>query len=211
MYKPAVSLVQEQRELFHRLQQIFEADRAARAAIEKQRQEQITRKQEEERNAERKLDLAKYKFSGVTYFFKQAAVWVGIGAAGVFVLRLCNIVSASDSSPFLFLLIFVALLCLVLGFWGNTPWKLSQQQQYKERMAKIQKHHARKLDDFNRAIANLDQDLSQKLTMLQPDFVKFINDASIWGLGWQDAMWSQWKPATAIQLATRIGTFLPRN
>src|SRR5205823_5364447 len=153
----------------------------------------------------------KYKFSGVTDFFKQAAVWVGIGAAGLFVLSLCNIVSGSGASTILFLLIFVAVLCLVVGFLGDTSWKLSQQQQYRERMAKIQKHHDRMLDDFNRAIANLDQDLSKKLTMLQPDFVKFINNASIWGLGWQDALWSQWKPASAIQLATRIGTFLPRN
>ncbi len=211
MYKPAISLVQEQRELFHRLQKIFEADRAARAAIEKQRQEQITRKQEEERNAEGDLDRAKYKFSGATDFFKQAAIWVGIGAAGLFVLSLCNLVSASGSSPFLFLLIFVAVLCLVMGFWGDTPWKLSQQQQYKERMATLQGQHNHKLDSLNRAIASLDQELSQKLTMLQPDFARFIQDASIWGLSWQDAMWSQWKLATTIQLATRIGTFLPRN
>ena len=69
MYKPAISLVQEQSELFHRLQQIFEVDRAAREAIEKQRQEEIKRNQEEERNEARELDLAKYKFSGMTPSF----------------------------------------------------------------------------------------------------------------------------------------------
>lgn len=211
MYKPAVSLVQEQRELFHRLQQFFEIDRAAREAIEKQRQEEITRKQEAERNAEGELDRAKYKFSKVTDFFQGAAGFIGFGVAGVIILLLCNIVSGSGGFAVLFLLIFVALLSLVVGLWGDMPWKLSQKQQYQERMAELQKQHNQKLDSLNRGIASLDQDLSQKLTMLQPDFARFIQNGSIWGLGWQDALWSQWKPASVIQLATRIGTFLPRN
>ncbi len=198
MYKPAISLVQEQSELFHRLQQIFEVDRAAREAIEKQRQEEIKRNQEEERNEARELDLAKYKFSGVTEFFKAAAGYVGFGVLGVFVLLLCNIVSGSGGSTFLFLLIFVALFCLVAGLWGDAPWKLSQEHQHEERLAKLQEQHNQKLDSLNRAIARLDQNLSQKLTTLQPDFARFIQDASIWGMGWQDAIWSQWKPATAI-------------
>ena len=78
------------------------------------------------------------------------------------------------------------------------------QLEYQDRMTNAHKQ-------YEKTVAQLDHARSRGLTTLQSDLVKFLNNSDIWGHAWQDAFWSQWKPATTIQLATRIGTFLPRN
>jgi DNA segregation ATPase FtsK/SpoIIIE, S-DNA-T family len=204
MYMPERSLVQEQRDLFHRLQQIFETDNNARAAVGTKRRDANLERGGEERALDSAQRKEKDDLEGVKAGYAVLGFCIIVG---LLILMLCQIMSTTLG---LEIIIFI-LLASILFFFATTPWKRSQERQHKKRMTKSQERYDQIIAELDQAIAKLDRELSQKLTILQPDFVKFVNDSNIWGLAWQDASWSQWRPATAIQLATRVGTFLPRH
>ena len=207
---PKSSFIQEQRDLFHELQQAFESDRNARALVETQKKEAKTRREVEESKTNEELKQSLRKVKETQDNIGCVSSIVGISALIFLVLVLTNVVQFIAPAEAV-LGIFVLFVIFILLIFTSITRKESLKRQHQESMKIAGVQYDQTNAGLDQTIAGLDRAFSQKLSILQLGFVNFVNDSNIWGLPWEHPSWSQWKPATEIQLATRIGTFLSRH